>query len=115
VEIEPACRKGWSRQGRGIGKGRGGGGRAGSNQSETGQAAQRMEKRVQGVMENMRQLYVPEIDKKIEIFGKSPKHTSSIAGDIERYDGDIINNLVETLVDLISTKGSYYRRYNNDM
>jgi len=33
--------------------------------------AQQMEKPVIGIMENMSYLYVPEIDKKIEIFGKS--------------------------------------------
>lgn len=33
--------------------------------------ARKMEKRVLGVVENMSYLYVPEIDKKIEIFGKS--------------------------------------------
>jgi Mrp family chromosome partitioning ATPase len=33
--------------------------------------AQKMQKRVLGVVENMSYLYVPEIDRKIEIFGKS--------------------------------------------
>lgn len=89
--------------------------------------AQKMEKRVLGVVENMSYLYVPEIDKKIEIFGKSrAEHMASVAGapllgklpidpelaklcdagDIERYDGDIVNNLGEAIIKLISTKGS---------
>jgi Mrp family chromosome partitioning ATPase len=33
--------------------------------------AQKLDKRVIGVVENMSYLYVPEINKKIEIFGKS--------------------------------------------
>jgi len=39
-----------------------------------------MEKRVIGIVENMSYLYVPEIDKKIEIFGRS--HGEEIAQDI---------------------------------
>ena len=88
--------------------------------------ARKMEKRVLGVIENMSYLYVPEIDKKIEIFGKSrgeelarvsdapllgqipidPELAKLCdAGDIERYNGDIMNNLGEAIVKLISTKG----------
>ncbi len=33
--------------------------------------AQKMEKPILGVVENMAYLYVPEIDKKIELFGRS--------------------------------------------
>jgi len=87
----------------------------------------KMEKRVLGVVENMSYLYVPEIDKKIEIFGKSRAEQMAATvqapllgqipiepelaklcdeGDIERYDGDIVNNLGGAIIKLISTKGS---------
>jgi len=87
----------------------------------------KMEKRVLGVVENMSYLYVPEIDKKIEIFGKSRAEQMATTvqapllgqipiepelaklcdeGDIERYDGDIVNNLGGAIIKLISTKGS---------
>jgi Mrp family chromosome partitioning ATPase len=80
--------------------------------------AQKMEKRVLGVVENMSYLYVPEIDKKIEIFGKSRAEQMASAvgapllgkipidpelarlcdeGNIERYDGEILTRLDETL------------------
>ena len=80
--------------------------------------AQKMEKRVLGVVENMSYLYVPEIDKKIEIFGKSRAEEMAAAtqapllgqlpidpelarlcdeGEIERYDGEIMQKLSETL------------------
>ncbi len=87
--------------------------------------AQKMEKRVLGVVENMSYLYVPEIDKKIEIFGKSRAEQMATAaqapllgklpidpelarlcdeGSIERYDGEIITKLGETLEQLIKTE-----------
>ena len=86
--------------------------------------AQKMEKRVLGVVENMSYLYVPEIDKKIEIFGKSrAEHMASVVGapllgklpidpelarlcdegEIERYNGEIVTKLGETLGQLIKT------------
>jgi Mrp family chromosome partitioning ATPase len=86
--------------------------------------AQRMGKRVQGVVENMSYLYVPEIDKKIEIFGKSrAEEMARICnapllgripivpelarlcdeGHIERYDGEIVTKLGETLGQLVKT------------
>jgi len=86
--------------------------------------AQKMEKRVLGVVENMSYLYVPEIDKKIEIFGKSRAEQMATAaqapllgqlpidpelaklcdeGNIERYDGEIVTKLGETLSQLIKT------------
>ncbi len=73
--------------------------------------AQKMDKRVLGVVENMSYLYVPEIDKKIEIFGKSRAEQMAEAaqapllgqlpidpeiarlcdeGEIERYASDIV-------------------------
>jgi len=88
--------------------------------------ARKMEKRVLGVVENMSYLYVPEIDKKIEIFGKSrgeelarvcnapllgqipidPELAKLCdAGEIERYDGDIMKGLSEAIHKVISTKG----------
>lgn len=79
---------------------------------------QQMGKTVLGVVENMAYLYVPEIDKKIELFGKSRGEEMAQAahapllgqlaivpelarlcdeGNIERYDGDIIGRLGESL------------------
>jgi len=86
--------------------------------------AQKMEKRVLGVVENMSYLYVPEIDKKIEIFGKSRAEEMAAAtqapllgqlpidpelarlcdeGEIERYDGEIMHKLSDTLRQLEKT------------
>jgi ATP-binding protein involved in chromosome partitioning len=86
--------------------------------------AQKMEKRVLGVVENMSYLYVPEIDKKIEIFGKSrAEQMASVVqapllgklpidpelarlcdeGNIERYDGEIITGLGEAIGRLTKT------------
>jgi hydrogenase maturation protease len=85
--------------------------------------ARKMEKRVLGVVENMSYLYVPEIDKKIEIFGRSRGEEMARAvdapllgqlpidpelarlcdeGGIERYDGEIVTKLGESLVQVIS-------------
>jgi Mrp family chromosome partitioning ATPase len=81
--------------------------------------AQKMEKKVLGVVENMSYLYVPEIDKKIEIFSKSrAEHMASVAGapllgklpidpelaklcdegEIERYSSDIVLSLGESFI-----------------
>jgi len=86
--------------------------------------AQKMEKRVLGVVENMSYLYVPEIDKKIEIFGKSRAEEMAAStnapllgqlpldpelaklcdeGEIERYDGEIIEKLSNNLSHLAKT------------
>ena len=80
--------------------------------------AQKMGKRVLGVVENMSYLYVPEIDKKIEVFGKSRAEQMAGAakapllgrlpidpelaklcdeGNIERYDSEIVTKLGESL------------------
>jgi Mrp family chromosome partitioning ATPase len=84
--------------------------------------AQQMGKPVLGVVENMAYLYVSEIDKKIELFGKSRGQEMARAtgapllgqlpidpelaklcdeGNIERYDSELygafMNNLIETL------------------
>jgi Mrp family chromosome partitioning ATPase len=87
--------------------------------------AQQMQKRVLGVVENMSYLYVPEIDKKIEIFGKSRAEQMASAarapllgqlpidpelarlcdeGNIERYSGEIVTKLGEALSQLIKTE-----------
>ena len=89
--------------------------------------AQKMDKRVLGVVENMSYFYVPEIDKKIELFGKSRGEEMAKAarapilgqlpidpqlaklcdeGNIERYDGDIVNSLGEALSKAIPVKAS---------
>jgi hydrogenase maturation protease len=78
-----------------------------------------MDKRILGVVENMSYLYVPEIDKKIEIFGRSrgEEIASGIGapllgrlpvnpeiaglcdeGRIENYDGDIVSALGDSLI-----------------
>jgi len=85
--------------------------------------AHKMEKRVIGVVENMSYLYVPEIDKKIEIFGKSRAEQMASAaqapllgklpidpelarlcdqGNIERYSGDIVLSLGKDLSEAMS-------------
>jgi len=87
--------------------------------------AHKMEKTVLGVVENMSYFYVPEIDKKIEIFGKSRGEEMAQAahapllgqlpidpelarlcdeGNIERYDTEIMNSLSESLSQAISAK-----------
>ena len=76
--------------------------------------ARKMDKRVLGVVENMSYLYVPEIDKKVEIFGHSRGEEMAQAvnapllgqlpidpqlaklcdeGDIESYDSDVVEQL----------------------
>jgi Mrp family chromosome partitioning ATPase len=85
--------------------------------------AQQMGKHVLGVVENMAYLYVPEIDKKIELFGRSRGEEMARAagapllgqlpidpalaklcdeGNIERYDGKIVAKLGDTLADALS-------------
>jgi len=87
--------------------------------------AQKMDKPVLGVVENMSYLYVPEIDKKIELFGRSRGEEMALAarapilgqlpidpelaklcdeGNIERYDAEIMNSLGESLLQAISAK-----------
>jgi len=77
------------------------------------------------VVENMSYLYVPEIDKKIELFGKSRGEEMAHAanapllgqlpidpalaklcdeGNIERYDTEIIARLEQSLSQAISAK-----------
>ncbi|MDD5499036.1 MAG: P-loop NTPase, partial [Dehalococcoidales bacterium] len=79
-------------------------------------------KKVLGVVENMSYLYVPEIDKKIEIFGKSRGEQMAEAakapllaqipidpemarlcdsGSIEDYDGEVITKLSEKLIEAL--------------
>ena len=80
--------------------------------------AQQMDKKVFGVVENMSYLYVPELDRKIEIFGKSRGDEMAKAagapllaripidpklallcdeGHIERYDADVLKSYWEML------------------
>jgi Mrp family chromosome partitioning ATPase len=87
--------------------------------------AQKMNKLVLGVIENMAYLYVPEIDKKIELFGRSRGEEMARAadapflaqlpidpelaklcdeGNIERYDGEIMTKFGESLIQAISDK-----------
>lgn len=87
--------------------------------------AQKMEKPVLGVVENMSYLYVPEIDKRIEVFGKSRGQEMAQAaqapflgqlpidpelsklcdeGNIERYDTEIISSLGQSLSQAVPAK-----------
>jgi Mrp family chromosome partitioning ATPase len=87
--------------------------------------SQKMEKPVIGVVENMSYLYVPEIDKRIELFGKSRGQEMARAaqapflgqlpldpeisklcdeGDIERYDAAIITSLGQSLSQAVPAK-----------
>lgn len=87
--------------------------------------AERMGKTIVGVVENMSHLYVAEIDKKIEIFGKSrAKEMAQAAhapllgqipidpelarlcdeGNIERYDSEIVSQLGQSLSQVMSNK-----------
>jgi len=80
--------------------------------------AQKMGKPILGVIENMSYLYVPEIDKRIELFGKSRGEEMARAasapllgqlpidpelaklcdeGNIERYDAEMVTKLGESL------------------
>jgi len=84
--------------------------------------AQKMDKHVLGVVENMAYLYVPEIDKRIEIFGRSRGEEMARAagapflgqlpidpelaklcdeGNVERYQAQILDNLSESLVKVV--------------
>jgi len=85
--------------------------------------ARKMDKRVLGVVENMSYLYVPEIDKRIEIFGKSRGEELARAvnapllgqlpidpklaklcdeGNIELYDSEVVKQLEQSLLKTIS-------------
>jgi hydrogenase maturation protease len=91
--------------------------------------AQKMDKPVLGVVENMSYLYVPEIDRRIELFGKSRGEEMAQAarapllgqlpidpelaklcdeGEIERYNSDaftaMARTLIQTLPQAISAK-----------
>jgi len=86
---------------------------------------QQMEKPVLGVVENMSYLYVPEIDKKVELFGRSRGEEMAHAaaapllgqlpidpelaklcdeGNIECYDAEIITRLGESLSQAMSVE-----------
>lgn len=85
--------------------------------------AQQMDKKVLGVVENMSFLYVPELKKQINIFGKSRGDEMSIAagapllaripidpklaalcdeGHIERYDAEILKTYSDALLKVIA-------------
>jgi len=80
--------------------------------------AQKMDKHILGVVENMAYLYVPEIDKRIELFGRSRGEEMARAagapflgqlpidpelaklcdeGNVERYDAEMVTKLGESL------------------
>ncbi len=83
-----------------------------------------MDKHIIGVIENMSYLYVSEIDKKIEVFGKSRGQEMALAagapllgqlpidpelaklcdeGNVERYDAEIITSLGELIPRAVKT------------
>jgi hypothetical protein len=83
-----------------------------------------MDKPVLGVVENMAYLYVPEIDKRIELFGPSRGEEMAQSagapflgqlpidpelaklcdeGNVERYQADIVNSLGESLSKVVGT------------
>jgi hydrogenase maturation protease len=87
--------------------------------------ARKMEKPILGVVENMCYLYVPEMDKRIEVFGKSRGEEMAKTakapllgqlpidpelaklcdeGNIERYNAEIMNSFSESLSQAISAK-----------
>jgi Mrp family chromosome partitioning ATPase len=87
--------------------------------------AKSMNKPILGVVENMAYLYVAEIDKKIELFGKSHGEEMSKStgapllgqlpidpelaklcdeGNIERYDADVVGSLGESLIKALAAK-----------
>jgi len=80
--------------------------------------AQKMNKKVVGVVENMSYLYLPELDKKMEVFGKSRGDEMAQAanapllgqipidpalaklcdeGNVERYDAEVVGSMGEAL------------------
>jgi hydrogenase maturation protease len=86
--------------------------------------ARKMEKRILGIVENMSYLYITELDKRIEVFGKSNAEQMATkicapllgqlpidpelaklcdTGNIELYQNDIVNNLGDSLLQEIST------------
>ncbi len=88
--------------------------------------AKKMDKPIIGVVENMSYLYVPEIDKRIELFGKGKGGEMSQAagapllaqlpidpelarlcdeGNIERYDSDVLTSLRKALVRALPLTG----------
>lgn len=89
--------------------------------------ARKMGKQVLGVVENMSYLYVPEIDKRIEIFGPSRGEEMARAvdapllgqlpidptlaklcdeGNIERYDDEVVTGLGESLLQVAPAAGT---------
>jgi len=87
--------------------------------------AQKMNKPILGIVENMSYFYVPEMKKKYEIFGESKGESLARAaqapllgqlpidpefarlcdnGDIEHYSGESVANLGKALLDSIATK-----------
>jgi hydrogenase maturation protease len=85
----------------------------------------KMEKSILGIVENMSHLYVPEIDKRIDVFGSSRGEElarkvgapllgklpidPSLArlcdeGNIEQYDADVMNNLSLNLIQILKNR-----------
>jgi len=85
--------------------------------------AKKMDKSVLGVVENMSYLYIPEMDKQIELFGKSKGEEMAKAakapllgrlpidpelaklcdeGDVERYNSDAFNAITQALTETLA-------------
>jgi hydrogenase maturation protease len=94
--------------------------------------ARQMGKPILGVVENMSHLYVPEIDKKIELFGKSRGEEMARAagapllgqlpidpelaklcdeGNIERYNAGVTNWLGQAISQAVSAKANQKKEY----
>jgi len=84
--------------------------------------AKTMKKTILGVVENMSYLYIPEIDKKMEIFGKSRGEEMAMAagapllaqipldpelvklcdqGEVEKYNSPVFNTLTQNIAALV--------------
>ncbi|RPJ63471.1 MAG: ATP-binding protein, partial [Dehalococcoidia bacterium] len=93
--------------------------------------ARQIDKHIVGVVENMSYLYIKELDKKIELFGKSRGEEMAASaqapllgkipvdpdlaalcdeGHIERYQSDFVDQIGEALESIISNKTSKTER-----
>jgi Mrp family chromosome partitioning ATPase len=93
--------------------------------------ARHMDKPILGVVENMRYLYVPELDKKIEVFGRSRGEEMALAagapllgqipmdpglarlcddGNIEVYDAEIVTGLGRSLAEALTARTALQKK-----
>jgi Mrp family chromosome partitioning ATPase len=93
--------------------------------------ARHMDKPILGVVENMTYLYVPELDKKIEVFGRSRGEEMALAagapllgqipmdpglarlcddGNIEVYDAEIVTGLGRSLAEALTARTALQKK-----